>query len=361
MIETTQRIVKCHPYVQQRSKTQGSRSWTVPNLVKAYGWPASLPAGGTIGIVELGGGWVAADVAAYFKLVGQPIPSILDVSVDGTKNTEQRPKNDADYEVALDIQVAGSSYYAATGSPANIRVYWSQNIGTAIAAATADGCAVVSISWGADEAEWGSEAANQLDAAAAAATASGTTVFAASGDNDSSDGGPTSANVDCPASCPHVVGCGGTTKTTESEVVWNDNPGRTNGEGTGGGYSTLFPAQAWQLGAPKAPTRVSGDKNPGAGRMVPDVSANADPNTGYEIVVYGESTVIGGTSAVAPLYAGLFAALGRKGFVSPALWANQKCFTDVVVGSNGDYSAAVGPDPCSGIGAPVGAAIAALF
>ena len=96
--------------------------------------------------------------------------------------------------------------------------------------------------------------------------------------------------------------------------------------------------------------------------MIPDVCADADPNTGYNIFVHGSATVVGGTSAVAPLYAGLFAAFGTKlGFVTPTLWKNQKAFNDITVGSNGFYSATVGPDPCSGIGSPIGASIAMLF
>jgi kumamolisin len=183
-------------------------------------------------------------------------------------------------------------------------------------------------------------------------------VFAASGDNDSSDGGPTPANVDIPSSCPHVVGCGGTNKTPASETVWNDDPGQTKGEGTGGGYSTIFPVQSFQIGAPPAPASTAYGK----GRMVPDVSADADPNTGYNVFVHGTATVVGGTSAVAPLYAGLFAAFGTKlGFVTPTLWKNQKAFQDITSGGNGFYSAAVGPDACSGIGSPIGSSIAALF
>jgi subtilase family serine protease len=97
--------------------------------------------------------------------------------------------------------------------------------------------------------------------------------------------------------------------------------------------------------------------------MVPDVAANADPNTGYEIIVGGKATVVGGTSAVAPLYAGLFAAFGVKlGFVNPELWANEKtCFTDITQGNNGAYEAKVGPDPCTGLGVPIGSKIAAMI
>jgi len=108
---------------------------------------------------------------------------------------------------------------------------------------------------------------------------------------------------------------------------------------------------AWQAGAPHGP-----------GRMVPDVSANADPNTGYDVFVHGEEMAIGGTSAVAPLYAGLFAAFGRKlGFITPKLWLNQTCFTDITIGDNGYFRARVGPDPCTGIGSPMGSKLAALF
>jgi kumamolisin len=96
--------------------------------------------------------------------------------------------------------------------------------------------------------------------------------------------------------------------------------------------------------------------------MVPDVAADADPNTGYLVVVNGQETQIGGTSAVAPLYAGLFAAVGRKlGLVTPKLWQNPQAFTDITKGSNGAFRAGAGPDPCTGLGVPDGAALAALF
>ena len=365
--------VICHPYFK-RWKLRTAKnaegvtaaapsqniSWTVPSLCAAYNWPTGLAGGGVIGIVELGGGWVQSDITAYFQQIGQPVPSITDVSVDGTKNTPNQPgaAGQADYEVALDIEVAAASYYVATGKAATVRVYWSQDIGTAITKAGADGCDVCSISWGADEAQWGASEAQALEQAAETATAGGMVIFGAAGDNDSSDGGPTPANVDCPSSCPHVVGCGGTNKTATTESVWNDNPGQTNGQGTGGGYSTIFPAQSWQLGAPPPPATAQY----GTGRMVPDVCADGDPQSGYQVYVHGAALVLGGTSAVAPLYAGLFAAFGKKlGWPSPKLWENQKAFNDITVGSNGMYSAAAGPDACSGIGSPIGTKIAELF
>lgn len=348
------------PYFQVRTPrivphAAGEGPWSVPNICAAYGWPRSLAGGGVIAIVELGGGWTKADMAAYFSSIGQPEPTIIDVSVDGTKNV---PGGDADGEVALDIELAAAGYFCATGHPARIRVYWASDIAAAVRAATKDSVDVISISWGADEANWDADSAADMELAAQEATAAGIMVFAASGDNDSSDGGPTPANVDLPAACPHVIGCGGTSKTQTTEKVWNNNPGKTSGEGTGGGFSTRFPAQAWQHGAPPPP--------PGLGRMVPDISANADPDTGYEIIVGGQAQVVGGTSAVAPLYAGLFAAFGTKlglhfgvsGAMGPTLWANPKEFVDITSGDNGAYKALVGPDACTGLGAPNATALA---
>jgi kumamolisin len=337
-----------------------ARPWAVPDLCRAYDWPTGLAGGGVIAIVELGGGWIQSDMDAFFRSVGQPIPQITDVeTVDGTKNTPNHDSIDdpahpnPDVEVALDIQVAAAAYYVATGKPATIRVYWAQDIAPAVQKATADGCDVCSISWGSDEATWKQfpGTAEAMESAALAATNAGMVVFAATGDNDSSDGGPTPANVDLPSTCPHVVACGGTTKTANSETVWNDDPGNSNGNGTGGGYSTVSPPQSFQIGAPAGP-----------GRMVPDVAANADPYTGYIILVHGQTIPMGGTSAVAPFYAGLFASFGTKlGFVTPTLWANQVCFNDITEGDNGMFRAQVGPDPCTGIGSPIGTKIATLI
>lgn len=348
-----------HPYFKKptclpsdrHARATGTGPWGVPELCAAYQWPTNLAGGGVIAIVELGGGYTKADLAAYFASVNQPMPTIVDVSVDGTLNAPGT--SDADAEVALDIEVAAASYYVATGKPAVIRMYWAQDIAAAVRKAAADKCDVCSISWGADETDWGKAAASDMEAAAQEAAYAGMMIFAASGDNDSSDGGVGAANVDLPAGCTHVVGCGGTTKTRSSETVWNDTPGSATGDGTGGGYSTLFAMPQWQGDnhAPKGP-----------GRLVPDVAANADPNTGYQVYYGGAHEVVGGTSAVSPLYAGLFAALGRHlAFVGDKLWKNAAAFVDVTSGDNGLYHSQVGPDPCTGLGVPVGKKVEALF
>lgn len=343
------------PYIKP-ARRDAPASWKVIDLCKAYRWPTNLAGGGAIGIVELGGGWRPEDLAMYCTQSLVPIPLIEDVSVDRTRNA---PGGDADGEVALDIQVAAASYFAATGKAAHIRIYWTQDISAGIEAAAKDGCAVCSISWGADEAEWTASEKHKLEDAAIDATIRGTIVLAASGDNDSSDGGPTPANVDMPASAPHVVGCGGTSKHRTHEMVWNNEPGDAKGSGTGGGYSDFWGMPEWQRGI--APP------SPGNRRLVPDIAACADPDTGYEIVVGGNWQVVGGTSAVAPLYAGLLAAFGEK-LVSDSivpgavLWSfGRECFVDITEGDNGEYRAEVGPDPCTGLGAPDGEALAHLF
>jgi kumamolisin len=330
-----------------------SETWTVPQICKAYQWPTGLVGGGVIAIVELGGGWRQADMNKFFSSIKQPLPQINDVSVDGTKNNPG-VDNDSDGEVALDIQIAAAAYYCATGKPAVINVYWASDIAPGVTKATQDQCDVCSISWGADESDWLKQDPQSLDAmeaTAAAALNAGMVVFAASGDNDAGDNGSGRVNVDAPASCLSVIGCGGTKKTRQTETVWNENPGDPDGEGTGGGYSHHFKMPLWQAGAPHGP-----------GRMVPDVAANADPVTGYMVTFGGVSQPVGGTSAVAPLYAGLFAAFGKKlGFVTPKLWANHLVFNDITVGDNGFYRAKEGPDPCTGIGSPIAAKIARLL
>jgi hypothetical protein len=339
-----------HPYF--KPSPAGAKSWKIKDLCAAYDWPHGLHGGGTIAIIELSGGYVRSDIDQYFKETGLEAPQILDVSVDDTENSVGAGPSSADMEVTADIQIAGASYAVATGKAATIRIYWSRDITPAIRRAALDGCDVCCVAWGADEAIWGMSAAQALEQAATEATAAGMIIFAASGDNDSSDGGPAPSNVDLPASAPHVIGCGGTTKTRDSETVWNNDPGKTVGRGTGGGYSRFFaPMPPWQAGAPHGP-----------GRMVPDVAANADPNSGYEIVLRGASEVAGGTSAAAAIYAGLFAAFGSNlGFITPELYLHTACFNDITSGDNGAQRAMVGPDPCSGIGSPIGRRLAALF
>lgn len=341
---------KAMPMSPRATAGPAGAGWKVTDLLSAYSWPTNQPGGGVIAIIASFGGWRQDDVSRFAETIGQTAPDVLDIPIDraNTPGTDDQ----GDMEIALDIQLAAASYSYATGKPATIRVYWTPLLVKGIQAAANDGCDVCSISWGANESEWSQSAANTLEAAAEQATDAGMIVLAASGDKDSSDGGPGSANVDLPSSCPHIIGCGGTRKTAADESVWNDNPGIADGQGTGGGFSQIFtPLPNWQIGAPNGP-----------GRMVPDVSANSDPSVGYKIVVNGNEITSGGTSAVPPLYAGLFGSLGRKlGFVTDILWRNPMCFNDITVGDNGVFRADRGPDACTGLGSPIGTRIAGLF
>jgi kumamolisin len=337
-----------------------------PQVAQVYSFPAApagtaAGAGQTIGIIELGGGYKPADIATYFShTIGIAAPTVTAVTLDGGGNDPTKADS-ADGEVLLDIEVAGS---VAPG--AAIVVYFTSNtdqgfqdaISTAIHDTTHNP-SVISISWGGPESSWTQTAINSLDSTCQSAAALGVTITVASGDNGSSDG-RTGNNVDFPASSPHVLGCGGTALTVSngirlSEVVWNDEA--SGGGAGGGGVSAVFPLPAWQTGAGVPATAGKG------GRGVPDVAGDASPETGYRVLVDGEAEVVGGTSAVAPLWAGLIAILNQRlgakvGFLNPRLYAfGEGPFFDVVSGNNGAFAARAGWDPCTGLGCPNGIAL----
>jgi kumamolisin len=334
-------------------------SYTPPQVAEAYKFPSSSSgAGQTIGIIELGGGYRQTDLTAYFKTLKLAAPPVTAVSVDGGKNKPSNA-NSSDGEVMLDIEVAGS---VAAG--ARIAVYFTPNtdqgfidaITTAVHDAT-NKPSVISISWGGPESSWTEQSMTALDAACQSAAALGVTITVAAGDDGSTDGAKGN-NVDFPASSPHVLACGGTKldangATIVSEVVWNE---LANDEGaTGGGVSNVFALPSWQANANvPAPSTSTG------GRGVPDVAGDADPTTGYTIRVDGQTTVIGGTSAVAPLWAGLVAVANQQlgtqvGFIQPAMYAARaaSAFNDIIVGNNGAFSAGPGWDACTGLGSPI--------
>lgn len=328
-----------------------------------YDFPTGVDGTGTcIGIIELGGGYSQSDLDTYFASLQLATPNVVAVSVDGAVNTYGDP---ADGEVELDIEVAGSIAPGAT-----IAVYFAPNTEQgfidAITTATFDTTnnpTVLSISWGAPEdAGWTAAGLSGMDSAFATAAAFGITVLAASGDNGSNDNVYDGvAHCDFPASDPYVLACGGTTlqvnpDETVDEIVW-DNPGF--GWATGGGVSDRFGLPSWQAGK-GVPMSVNDGVS--VGRGVPDVAADADPHTGYKVVVDGTWAVEGGTSAVAPLYAGLFALLNQSfgfplGFITPFIYSlyETNAFVDVTRGTNQiypapGYSAGAGWDACSGLG-----------
>jgi kumamolisin len=331
--------MKCRPYFHLPRDVVVS-SWSLPALCGAYGLPRNLTGGNHIGIVELGGTYSPADMRVFCNQTGMPMPLVE----NATSPFSSDPQG-ANIEVALDMQVAAFVNWWCTGQVPTLDMIWdlSSTIYAGIASAIDAKCDTCSISWGAAENEWGASNAADLANSAWVAGGSGMAVLAASGDNDFTDG-ELGRHVDLPAAAPSVIGCSGTTKTAVSETCWNNDAG----EGSGGGFSTIWRRPKWQTGTPKG-------KPINWGRAVGDVSANADPNTGYRIVCGSESIVVGGTSAVAPFWAGLLAAIkAHPGFCTWQLYAKrQACFTPVTQGNNGKWPATI----VNGLGAPTGATI----
>lgn len=341
-------------------------------VAAAYDFPQGLDGTGThVGILEFGGGYNTSDLTTYFSQLGMPEPQVVSVGVSGAANSPGSGANGPDGEVALDIEVAG-----ALAPKATFVVYFAPNTEKgfvdAVKAALHDSAHsidVMSISWGGPEPTWSGQGVRALDGAIAEAAAVGVPVCVAAGDSGSSDGvNDGLAHVDFPASSPHALGCGGTRlevsgRVLVGETVWSSGPG---GGATGGGVSALFPLPAWQQGAGVPPSANPGG---GTGRGVPDVAGDADPATGYPIVVDGQQAVVGGTSAVAPLWAALTALYRQArgapvGFLNTALYERavwSKGFTDVTVGSNGAYSAGPGWDACTGWGSPLGSELLAAL
>lgn len=354
---------RLHPDGEIVSRAAGTlnASFTPPQLAALYQFPTGLDGHGQcIGIIELGGGFKPVDIKAYFTGLGVPVPSVKAIRVDGGRNHPSNA-NSADGEVMLDIEVA-----AAVAPKALIAVYFAPNTNQgfldAITTAVHDSVnkpSVISISWGSAESNWTAQGMTQFDQAFQAAAAMGVTVCCAAGDNGSSDGvADGQAHVDFPASSPFALGCGGTRLTASgqtigAEVVWNANP---TSSATGGGVSGFFALPAYQANVPVPPATNGG------GRGVPDVAGDADPASGYQVRVDGQNLVIGGTSAVAPLWAGLIALMNQKlghpvGFLNPLLYgslAGRGLFNDIVSGDNGRFSAGPGWDACTGWGSPIG-------
>jgi kumamolisin len=341
-----------------------STQYTAVQIAAQYSFPTGVTgAGECVGIVELGGGFQTADLDTYFSALGLATPSVVAVSVDGGANTPGTADG-PDAEVMLDIEVSG-----AVAPGASIAVYFAPNTDQgfldAITTAVHDTTnhpSVISISWGGAESTWTAQAMTEMEAAFTAAATLGVTVITACGDNGSTDGVTDGLqHVDFPSSAPHALSCGGTTLTTTSEVVWNSLS--SSGGATGGGISDQFALPTYQAGAGVPPSA-----NPGAhaGRGVPDVAGDADPDTGYAIQVDGQSMVVGGTSAVAPLWAGLVAlcnqALGSPvGFFHAQLYATPASLHDITSGNNGAYQAGPGWDACTGLGRPDGTALLATL
>lgn len=350
-----------------------SGSFNPNQLAKIYNYPTAVTGKGQrIAIIELGGGFRQADITAYFKGLGLKTPVVKAVSVDGGTNSPSNA-NSADGEVMLDIEVAG-----AVAPEAQLIVYFAPNTDKgfldAITTALHDIVnkpSVISISWGAAEKNWTPQSLTSFNQAFQGAAALGITVCAAAGDTGSGDSVTDGkAHVDFPASSPFVLACGGTNLKTNgnvitSETVWHVS----NDSATGGGISDAFDKPDYQTQANVPPSVNDGKR---VGRGLPDVSAVADPSTGYNVRVDGKNLVIGGTSAVAPLMAGLVALLNQQrkkpiGFLNPVLYANPAVCRDITAGDNitvagsKGYKAQPGWDAATGLGVVDGQKLAGVL
>jgi kumamolisin len=365
---------------------------SVQSVTQLYNFPANSAAGQTIAIFSEAG-YLPSDISSTFH--GSP-PLVTDITVDAGNGGY------ADAETTQDICIAAA---AAPGSAIAVyfttydQVGWVDLIQRVIHPNAGDPfCSVLSSSFyvsnGDDLPELMSEGVsvswlNAVTLALEDAAVQAVTFCTVSGDygvDTSSYGGAPSdgvAHVVYPGSDPWALCCGGTTignmNTTPEEWVWNDSftiscyAQSFSGSGaTGGGVSNYFPVPSYQ-NTTVIPLSLNGG---GSGRGVPDVSANASPNSGYPITVQGSPCLGNGTSAAAPLWAGLIAvinaALGENvGFINPYIYQFGSAVFRDILGVPGPatnslngvtgYPAGPGWDACTGWGSPDGVALLTAF
>lgn len=373
-------------------------AWYVPReLASHYNFPDGDGEGQTVGLLEFGGGYFENDLKKFCDLAKvSPVPEVKAISTDGTPTDS---KDGAEGEVMLDVEIV-----AGICPKAKIAVYFAewgdQGWISALDAAASDqenDPGVVSASWGLAEGQiwsrgqgWTPSAIQNVNETLKDLVQSQVTVCVASGDDGSSDAfNPVDglAHVDFPASSPYVLSVGGTTIPTKGvkqpDIAWKEGDGLRSDSGgsTGGGVSTVPFSDAEETPDWQKKVMIK-SVNPGAidGRCIPDLAANADWTASpYLLVVDGKSEPNGGTSAAAPLVAGLLTLINAKrpankrvGYVTPLLYqtigAGNKTVgaagcTDVTDGNNitahiGGYSTGPGYDAVAGWGTPDGIKLA---
>src|SRR5579875_1667024 len=322
--------------------------------------------GQTVAVFELDG-YQQSDITHYLQSNNLGNPSITNVLVDGYNGAA----GPGAIEVELDIEVV-----AAMAPHANQIVYEGPNTTQGVndtynKIVTDNRAQITTISWGECEAQSGASELQTLDSIFQQGAAQGIAMFAAAGDSGAYDCGNGTLSVDSPAGDPYITGVGGTNLQLNngaygSETVWGNS---SNNEGGGGGISNTFKMPSWQVG-PGVQNQYSNGN-----REVPDVSADADPASGYAVYCTVSAAgcsssgwiVVGGTSAAAPLWAGSTALINqylqqqqksRLGFANPTLYALTSAnpqyapFHDITSGTNLYYPATTGYDEASGWGSP---------
>jgi kumamolisin len=366
-----------------RARSSMPSSWYIPSeLATHYNFPTGDGTGEVVAVFEFGGGYFEDDLRSFCQAAGVTMPQVTAISVDGTSTSAH---DGTEGETMLDVEViAGAcpgakvvAYFADFSEQGWMAIldYVMQD--------HQNNPGVVSISWGSPEivngSIWTAEAINQINEALKEAAYLGITICVAAGDDGSSDAVMDGlAHADFPASSEYVLAVGGTTIPVKGgngpDVVWFEGDGlRSSGHGsTGGAVSAVIPRPTWQSGINIQSV------NPGAiaGRIIPDISANADWDASpYLLVVDNGQQPNGGTSAATPLIASLLTlinasrgASARVGYVTPVLYqavgggaqtvGSSGC-TDIVSGNNvtaqaGGYYASPGYDAVSGWGTPNG-------
>ncbi|MGF1431715.1 protease pro-enzyme activation domain-containing protein [Kitasatospora sp. LaBMicrA B282] len=309
-------------------------------------------------------GYSSTNLTTYDHQYGLTGPAVSTVSVDGA-NYDSKP-GEGQGEVELDSEIVRGVAPQATQL-----VYEAPNndqgeVDMAAKIVADDQVSVISISWGSCEPDTTQSIMTAVDNSFKQAAAEGMSVYSASGDDGSRDctrstSGANVKAVDFPASDTYVTGVGGTNLQVSGSGYGSESAWST----AGGGVSTVFAKPSWQTG-----TGIGGM------RTVPDVSSNADPNSGFAIYTQGTSgpgwQVYGGTSAAAPLWSGFTALFNQKaksaakpnlGQANPALYqvansaAYGSTFHDVTTGANQDFTAGTGYDQVTGWGSPVADAL----
>ncbi|WP_036051150.1 S53 family peptidase [Bradyrhizobium sp. Tv2a-2] len=336
-------------------------------IARLYGIPLDRDVSSIcVGIIALGGGYVATDLVSALAGMKRKPPAVIDVTVSGSGNLFGGGTA-ADQEIALDLQILASLL-----PKARIVVYFADNTADDLTGAIHHAILddvnrpqVLSVSWGRAEKFWTNTGRDAIQAALADAQRLRVSVIFAAGDELATAGlSDGFVHVWFPASSPYALGCGGSLPTLDagnamiaSEVVWKEGF-----NGTGGGISDVFPVPDYQ-----SKLALPASLNDGAVRRgVPDVACAAASTPGYRIIVNGAEKVMDGTSAATPLWAGLIAIVNAArgepiGFVNPALYANPNLFRLISQGNNRvggkGYDAGDGWSACTGLGVPKGSEI----
>ena len=392
------------PCAAATAAAPGQQAYTADEIASAYRFSGLYAegdegAGQTVAIYELEPD-DPNDIAAYQACYGTAA-SVSYIPVDGGAGTGAGTG-----EAALDIEdliglAPKANYIVYQGPNSNSGSPGAGPYDTYAAIISQDRAKVISTSWGQCEPMEGSADAIAENTLFEEAASQGQTIVSAAGDDGAQDcyvagqNLDTAAAVDDPSSQPYVTGVGGTTLAAlgppPSEAVWNNGGGlgallgSSAGAG-GGGISTFWKMPSYQSDAPSSLHVTNGSStgtpcgaSGGACREVPDVSADADPYTGYLTYYEGAWSGIGGTSAAAPVWAALMtladaspACSGSSvGFANPALYRTAgsseyaSYFDDVTAGNNdftgsngGQFAAGPGYDMASGLGSPIASTLA---